>query len=216
MPDTDPPADLTAFPSTELRPSDPPLYRIVQARDPETGEPRTPWFFSSLPSERQGRFDPPTPDGSCYLSDRMSGAWLEVFRNAGLVDREDVERRRLVRASRSGGPVKVANLRAPQARPFGVTNDLVAGDDYARPQAWAAALRACGFKGLVATARHDPTASALNVALFGRAGARTRPSGWHTEVGPLISNAALMNEVAQFGTGILTRPYDVPLTDPPD
>jgi RES domain len=130
-----------------------------------------------------GAFRSADPGGSCYLSDRMSGAWLEVFRSAGLVDREDVERRRLVTASRSGAAVKVANLRAPQARPFGVTNDLVAGDDYARPQAWAAALRACGFKGLLATARHDPTAAARNVALFGRAGARTRLSGWRTKWG---------------------------------
>lgn len=213
MPATDPPGDLTGFPRTALD-AQATLFRIVLARDPVTGTPRTPWFFSSVPSDHPGRFDLPAPNGSCYFSDRRYGAWLEVFRATGLVDREDVERRRLATATRTAQPLPVADLRAPEARSFGVTNDLIAGDDYTRPQAWASGLHRARFAGLLSTARHDPTAAARTATLFGRTGPRSRVRGWHTVTSRPVDDTALIQELTPFGTGVLSRPYDVPLTQP--
>lgn len=71
-------------------------------------------------------------------------------------------------------------------------------------QAWAAALRAAGYDGLVAPLRHDSGASST-VALFGRQGARARLAGWAQRTTHL-TDRALLAEVAVFGTGVLDRP----------
>lgn len=210
MPATDPPADLARFPTTRL-PAGSIAWRIFLAHDPASGQPRSPWFFSS----GGGRFDLPAPAGSCYLSDRAQGAWLEVFRSTGLVDRADVDRRRLVRATKTGLPLEAADLRSALARRYGVTADLIAGDQYNLPQRWAAALHAAGHRALVATARHDPTHRSRTVVLLGAAGPRRRVNGWHTTVSPLGHDRALLRHLAPFGTGVLDRPRDVPVRRPP-
>lgn len=209
-----PPASLQGFPGTELA-AGAAMYRIVAARDPHTGRRRTPWFFSSLPGRRRGRFDVPAPDGSCYFSDYRYGAWFEVFRRCGLVDRVDVEARRLYTVVRSGPSLRLADLRAPGARRFGVTADLAGGADYALAHRWAAAVHAAGFPGLVATVRHDPTHTARNVVVFGRAGSRSRVNGWRGRVSSLVGDPVLPGELAPFGTGVTTVPTDVTVTAVP-
>lgn len=204
------PAALGGFPRLTAADTPDPLYRIFQPVDPATGTARTAWFFSS----RSSRFDLPAPYGTCYFSDRRYGAWLEVFRGCGLVDRADVERRRLLTATRTGRPLRLANLRAAQARPFGVTADLVAGDDHTQTQAWAVALHTAGFEGLAATIRHDPTLAARNLALFGRIGPRTRSTGWRTTTSRLVDDIGLLEALAPFGTGVVGRPWDVTVTHP--
>ncbi|WP_298988878.1 RES family NAD+ phosphorylase [uncultured Pseudokineococcus sp.] len=191
------------------------VHRVVRARDDE-GRPREPFFFSSATAGAvgPGRFDLTAPAGSCYLSDCRAGAWLEVFRGAGLVDRVDVERRRMVTAGRTGGPLLLADLHGPGARALGATLDLVAGDDYALPQRWARAVRAAGAPGLVAPVRHDPTARALAVVLFGAAGPRQRLRGWRARVTPLVEDTDLLAELSPYGTGVQDRPYDVPVVAP--
>lgn len=211
MPATSPPADLAGFPATTLD-AGATAFRIFQARELRTGARRTPWFFSNLASPRPGRFDVTAPNGSCYLSDRRHGAWLEVFRGCGLVDRADVERRRLFTAVRTGPPVRLADLRSAGARRFGVTADLAAGDGYALPQTWAAAVLRAKFQGLAGTVRHDPTHVARNLVLFGTAGPRSRVSGWRGTVTTLVSDTLLLGELAPFGTGVASRPFDVPIT----
>lgn len=210
MPATEPPADLSTFPTTRL-PVGSTAWRIFLAHDPASGQPRSPWFFSS----GGGRFDLPAPMGSCYLSDRAQGAWLEVFRGTGLVDRTDVDRRRLVRATRTEPPSEAADLRSARARRYGVTADLVAGDRYDLPQRWAAALHTAGHRALVATARHDPTHRSRTVVLFGGAGPRQRVNGWRTTIGSLGDDHALLRLLMPFSTGVLDRPRDVPVRRPP-
>ena len=214
MPATGPPADLSTFPSSRL-PEGSTSYRIFLARDPGTGEPRTHWFFatSAATGSTGGRFDLPAPDGSCYLSDRFEGAWLEVFRDTGLVERADVERRRLLRASRTA-PVDLADLTSAGARAHGVTLDLATGDDYEVPRRWAAALRRAGRAGLVGKARHDPTGGARTVVVFGAGGARHLVRGWRTDTAAL-DDAVTLARVAAFGTGVLDRPRDVTVRRPP-
>ncbi|NHC13710.1 RES family NAD+ phosphorylase [Motilibacter deserti] len=189
-----------------------PFFRIWRARDPETGERRTPWFFSSLPTPSPGRFDLQRPEGTCYFADRAYAAWLEVFRGCGLVDRVDVDSRRLLTATRTGSPPRLADLRSPGSRPYGVTADLVGGDDYALPHRWAAGLRRAGFDGVSGTIRHDPTHEARNVALFGPAGPRHRVAGWQGSSTPLARSIRLLTELAPFGTGVAARPWDVAVT----
>ncbi len=216
MPAT-PPPDATAlrvFPALSAPAAAEPLYRIWQARDPATGEPRTPWFFSSLPSGSAGRFDLPAPSGTCYFSDRRSGAWLEVFRGCGLVDRIDVERRRLLTVVATRPQPRLADLRSPRARRFGVTADLAAGDDYTLTHRWAHALRDAGFGGISGTVRHDPTHAARTVAVFGRAGPRSRVAGWRGRSTPLVGDTVLSAELAPFGTGVVDRPWDVAVQQP--
>lgn len=210
MPESFPPTPLGRFPGTMLV-GGTAVFRIGRARDPHLGTPRVPWFFSSLPTEHPGRFDVPAPDGCCYFSDRRYGAWLEVFRGTGLVDRADIEHRRMFVATRTGPTLRLANLRAPAARRFGVTADLVAGDDYALPQTWAVALLRARFPGLSATVRHDPTHTARTIVVFGPAGARARVSGWRVVRTVLAGDAQLLAELAPFGTGVAPRPYDVPV-----
>ena len=212
MPATGPPSDLSTFPSVRL-PEGSTSYRIFLAHDPGTGEPRTHWFFATAIGSAGGRFDLPEPDGSCYLSDRFEGAWLEVFRGTGLVERTDVERRRLLRASRTA-PVDLADLTSAGARAHGVTLDLATGDDYEVPRRWAAALRRAGHSGLVGKVRHDPTGGARTVVVFGTGGARHRVRGWRT-VTAALDDAATLARVAAYGTGVLDRPRDVTVRRPP-
>lgn len=214
MPATEPPTSLDDLPRYQVRTGDT-VHRVIRARD-DDGRPREPFFFSSAAAGAvgPGRFDLTAPDGSCYLSDRRAGAWLEVFRGTGLVDRVDVERRRMVTAERSGPPLALADLHAAGARAVGVTLDLVTGEEYALPQRWARALRAAGHPGLVAPVRHDPTARALGVVLFGAAGPRRRLRGWRSRWAPLVEDDALLAELRPYGTGVMDRPYDVPVVAP--
>ncbi|NHC44481.1 RES family NAD+ phosphorylase [Motilibacter aurantiacus] len=201
------------FPAVDAARATGPFFRIWRARDPESGERRTPWFFSSLPSRLPGRFDLPRPEGTCYFADRAYAAWLEVFRGCGLVDRVDVESRRLLTVTRTApAPPRLADLRAPASRPFGVTADLVGGDDYALAHRWAGGLRRAGFDGISGTIRHDPTHAARNVALFGPAGPRHRVGGWQGSSTPLARSIRLLTELAPFGTGVAARPWDVAVT----
>lgn len=201
---------LAGFPRLSAADTPNPLYRIFTPVDSHTGAARRPWFFSSA----SGRFDLPAPHGTCYFSDRRYGAWLEVFRGCGYVDRADVERRRLLVATRTGRRLRLANLRAAQARPFGVTADLVAGDDHSRPRQWAVALQTVGFEGVVGTIRHDPTLAARIMALFGRGGPQARVIGWRTTTNHLVDDAGLLEEAAAFGTGVVGRPWDVTVVRP--
>ena len=206
------PTLFAGFPASAPGRSTGPFFRIWRARDPETGERRTPWFFSSLPGPAPGRFDLQRPEGTCYFADRAYAAWLEVFRGCGLVDRVDVESRRLLTVTRTGEPARLADLRSPASRAYGVTADLVGGDDYSLTSRWAAGLRAAGFEGVAGTIRHDPTHAARNVALFGPAGPRHRVAGWQGTSSPLVRSIRLLTELAPFGTGVAARPWDVDVT----
>lgn len=208
-----PPSDLSHFPARTLR-RGAELFRICVARDPMTGAPREPWWFATVGPHVGGRFDLSAPHGTCYLSDSRAGAWLETFRSTAVVERRDVDSRRLLVARRSGEPVRLADLDAAAARRFGVTAELGAGSDYALPRAWAAAVHSAGWTGLSAACRHDPSQTAHTVGLFGRAGARTRLAGWRTQRLSPVDDRQLWRELAPFGVEVAAVPYDVPTAAP--
>lgn len=156
-----PPEDLAAFPVWHVH-EGAALWRVTKR---EHG----PWWFSS---DGSGRFDLPSPRGTCYLADDPVVAVLEAL---GPVQRPGgawfAERHlwelRLVAQCRA------ADATARPARGFGVTAELWTIVPFAVPQAWAAALAASGFEGLRTRARHDP-AGGRTLALFGAAGERRR------------------------------------------
>jgi hypothetical protein len=187
------------------------VFRIFRHRDPVTGAARSPWNFTTSP-EGAGRFDVPAPRGTCYWSDQRYGAWLEVFRFAGLVDRADVDARRL--AAAEPPRLTFADFQAARARSYGVTGEISATPDYVLPRAWADALDQAGFEGLVSVARHDSTHRARTFSVFGPSGPQIRRRGWRVRRSRLSVDARLLGELSQFGTGIVPRPFDVDTEDP--
>jgi hypothetical protein len=191
------------------------LYRVFRWRDPGTGDPREPFSFASAPTGGAdgGRYDLPPPHGACYLAEGEVGAWLEVFRDVGLVAVADVRARRLLTTS-VPRPVRAADLLSAAARRFGITNDVHDGD-HAVPRRWAARLHASGLAALRGRCRHDSTGS-VNVTLLDTAGAHP-PYGWSwpRQVTRLDGNVDLLADLAAYGTGIADIPFDVPVDPPP-
>jgi hypothetical protein len=187
------------------------MFRIYRTYAPD-GSKREPWFFSSVAQPKPGRFDLPPPHGTCYLADRPAAAWLEVFRGTRLVARSDAETRSMLTAVRIATPLSMASLVSARAVVYGVNLDLSAGNDYLESQTWADLLHRAGFPGLIGWIRHDPTAKARNVALFGRAGGKVKVSGWRGRPSRLVEDLELRDGLAVFGIGVHDEPYDVPIT----
>ncbi len=209
----EPPTQLRGFPTTRL-PLGQVLYRIVRRRDAD-GRVRTPWFFASSGRPDSGRFDLPVPDGTCSLSDRAYGAWLEVFGQTRIVARADAASRALFTVTRVGTRLTLADFGHERAATYGVTLDLSAGDDRPTSQRWARAIRAHGLAGIVAWIRHDPTATARNVALFGPSGARSIVRGWRSRTTDVLAATELRGQLARFGIAVLDVPYDVAIAPLP-
>ena len=188
------------------------LYRIYWHRDRVTGAVNSPWRFSAVPPGL-GRFDLPSPDGTCYWSSRRYGAWVEVWRGATTIDVADLRARRLWAAQ--APPLRLANLLSRTSYPYGVTAAISTQPDYALPQQWAGALRRAGFAGLVGSCSHDPASVALNVAVFGREGTPRRQRGWATTSGRIEHDAVLLTELASLGIRVAPVPFDVPTSPPP-
>jgi hypothetical protein len=188
------------------------LARITLRRNPN-GTPRSPWYFSSTGSTSSGRFDLPTPRGTCYWSDTPVGAFVEVFRRLRVIARPDLEARHLVIATRTGPPLPLASLVSPRSAAYGVTLDASAGDDYRPTQELAAEVADVGLLGVVATTRHDPSLRARTVALFGRAGPVRSRRGWTTRRGDLTTDRELLSAVHEYGYAVLDVPFDLPISD---
>ena len=206
-----PPVDLSGFPWWQQLPSQ--LFRIAFHRD-RAGELNSPWRFSSVPPGAS-RFDLPLPQGTCYWSDRRYGAFVEVFRRSPLVDRTDVTRRRLFTAVPPSS-LRLADTTARAAYAHGLTGELSTVAPYTLPQAWARALSAARFAGMVGFCRHDPSLSARNVALFGPSGTVARRTGWRTQRRPLEADPVLAVELAALGVRIAPVPYRVTTIPAPD
>jgi hypothetical protein len=201
------------FPRLRLAPARP-LYRITRRRN-EDGSARTPWFFSSSGSVDAGRFDLPSPRGSCYFADQAVGAFVEVYRRVLVIARSDLASRHVVVAMRTGGPLSLANLASARAAAFGVTIDQFAGDDYTATQLLAGHLGGAGFAGVSAPARHDPSLQSRTVALFGRAGPARSQRGWRTRQHDIDADPGLLAAAREYGYAVLDVPFDVPITQPP-
>lgn len=167
-----PPASLTGFPTRAVTG----LTDLFRAHDAQ----RSPWWFGN---DGGGRFDLPSPRGTCYaaldaesaLRERLGpvlGARAQLPESA-LAD-VVVSRLRLSESR------DVADLQSRRAARFGVTRELESMVPYAVPQAWARALAAAGFGGVQYGPRFTPgDCSALG--LFGPEGA----AGWPEDTDPV-------------------------------
>ena len=164
-----PPAVLDGFPRWRLRRSQT-LYRAHHRQ-------HGPWWFSS---SLQGRFDLPSPDGTCYLSlDELSAfrermgerlSALGLLSAAG-ADSTVVSRLRVPRE------LRLADTCHPSAVAFGLTREIATVTPYALPQQWAAAFERAGMRGLRYESRFSTAAMANAVAVFGTDGASNWPTG---------------------------------------
>lgn len=107
----------------------------------------------------------------------------------------------------SSAPTSARRLPAPRERSpsgLGLNAEIHAGLDYGRPRAWAAALRAGGWRALRYLLRGDNALRSKGVAWFGRAGLHRRaPTGLRTSLGVLdVDEAARLLEAR----GVLVLP----------
>lgn len=202
--------DAAHLPTRALR-SGSVAYRLFRRFGPD-GSVRGPWFFSSSGSSSSGRFDLPTPRGTCYFASTAIGAWLEVFGSVRVVDPSDVRRRALARAVRSGGDLRLVDLASRRAAVAGASLDLTAGDDYSAAQEVARQADARGAAGIRALLRRDPSGSSHNLALFGVAGAPSRQFGWRVTKTEPWRDAPLMRELADLGVRVIDIPHDLQVT----
>jgi hypothetical protein len=153
-----------------------PAYRL----SPHTGLFRAhaadlgPWWFGN---DGGGRFDLPTPRGTCYLALDPVSAVRErlgpVLGGAAALPEsllEDV----LVSRLRLAEGREVADLQERAAGDFGVTRELETMVPYAVPQEWARRFDAEGLGGVKYGPRFTPGECSA-IALFGDEGARDWP-----------------------------------------
>ncbi len=137
-----------------------PWHRCVAAEHDQ------PWWYSSRPSQRPGRFDLEAPSGTCYLAKTPTGALIEriadpelavpIRPTVGELDQLQVWSGVL------DGPPEVADTTVLSVP--GLNEELNSITPYELPWTWADELVACGAQGLVYTARFG---RARALGLFG-------------------------------------------------
>lgn len=155
-------SQLAHFPAQTLEPERS-LFRV-------TRQGQGPWWFGN---SMAGRFDLREPHGTCYLAADPLAALLEVIgpdRQGGAVLESFLAERRL-RRLHVPHPHRLSDLTSRRGTAFGITAEISTIVPYTLPQAWAAALHAAGFEGLVSWLRHDPSRQP-GYALFGPRGER--------------------------------------------
>ena len=161
-----PPESLTGFPAYPIG-AETELFRAH-------GRSLGPWWFGN---DGSGRFDLPTPRGTCYLAlDPLSALRERLGPVLGgsqavpesLLEESVVSRLRLPEAR------DVADVQDRGAAGFGVTRELESTVPYAVPQAWARAFDEAGFGGVRYGPRFTPGESSA-LALFGEEGAADWP-----------------------------------------
>lgn len=204
------------------------VFRLFLSRDPKTGAKRQPFSHSSVPAPSADhpedhpedhpagdRFDLRSPRGTCYLSSARLGAWVEVFREARMVDRRDARSRRMLQ-SRVPRRLVLADATSRSAIADGVTLDLHAGSNRIETQRFAAAIDADpAFRGIQARARHNPSKSAHTLALLDDEGELVPYGwGWNVAMTDPLDDLELLTELASCGLGVAGVPHDLPVVKP--
>lgn len=149
-----------------------------------------------------GRFDLPTPQGTCYLAETLTGAFVEVFQRWIAqripIPRSEVEDRQASRLF-VPQPVELADCTHPRALEFGATGELHGTPDRRLTQAWAAAFRAAGFAGVRYFVSTAPTMNLAGIALFHVAGEADWPVADQQPI-----DAVLLHEIERE-FGVLVR-----------
>lgn len=181
-----------------------PTYELAAHRDIYRIHRQPPWWFSS---DGSGRFDPVgTGMGACYLAGAGLGAWVEVFRNPGLLlPQAEVDARRLLTVA-CADPLVLADLTSRLALRHDVTASLGADEDYARSQAFAVEAVQSGYAGLRYFVRHDNSQKLVGYALFHQAGDHPDWTGFDHATSAAIPQDLIDEARAEFGYRIVPTP----------
>jgi len=170
---------LAALPRQKLRARH--LYRVWRAELPDGSRREDPWWFASAETEAAlgGRFDLPSPMGTCYLATRPEAAVLEALQmRLTLLPAPELRARRLATCTAPDDAPDAAMLTARRlAGEWGITAELWAGRDRALTRRWAQAIRRDGWWALYAGVSHDPSGRLRAVALFDHQGAHPPSHG---------------------------------------
>ena len=170
--------DFAGFPSQNL-PTGGTWFRTHRRQ--EASPDRGAWHFSSSPAgstaPTSGRFDLPTPFGTCYLASTATAAVRELthpfFVKNGWVPATLITGRVVsalgLRQAYVGADVSIA-----KAAPYRVSSELTTMTDYAITQAWARAFHSVGFGAVLAALRFSPGRD-RGLALFGDSGVPDPP-----------------------------------------
>jgi hypothetical protein len=189
------------------------LHRVFRAGRSD------PWWFASLPSgavdaDEHGRFDLPTPLGSCYLALTAVGAVLEAFQEfTGRLPDTELRRRLLAVVVAPDDTPVAANVKAPASRRLGVTAALWAGADRGLTQSWALAIHRAGWRAMHHGIAHDPAGAERAVTLFDTAGehAPYDDTGWTVETRTLHDDEKLHSALRRFGVSVARSDVDLPV-----
>jgi hypothetical protein len=191
------PPSLTEFPSIILSPEFGQWWRIH-------GAEHGPWWFASSDDEGRaehqiGRFDLPSPDGTCYLGAYLSSAAAESLLTTGVDHAEaqkaaDQRRLSAMPLDRWYGE-RIADFTNEDVVSFGAPADI-AGEDRASARPWALAVRAAGFAGIHYRLREDPLHRS-GLALFGDRGEHPAPN----QPPPVVLPVGLRNELSVLFDG---------------
>ncbi|WP_448073902.1 RES family NAD+ phosphorylase [Georgenia yuyongxinii] len=187
------PTDITGFPRRTV-PAGETVYRSHGERNAD-GTPRSPWWFASAPADPDngGRFDLPTPNGTCYVAFDPTTALRERFgeelMELGVLSGEDVDATAVSRltlqddvAAADTGDERAANW---------ITRELIAIDGYALTQRWAAAFARDGHEGVLYESRFTTVTETPPPAPFGPAGGRDWPVDGTEDVRAVLGKAGI-------------------------
>lgn len=168
-------------------------------------EGRGPWNFNN-----GGRFGLRFPDGTCYVAyDPITAVSETVIRGQRVLLVDDLLVRR-IRRLHLPEDVSAADFMSRLAAGFGVTRDFGTETPYDRTQSWAQTLFEVPFRGIRYWARHDLSADAASLAVFGASGERKRWKRGRAE--SLGSHRWVRRITEETGCQILSPPDDDDLT----
>ena len=180
----------------------------------------SPWWFASVPDNPTagGRFDLPSPMGTCYVATSAVGAVLEGLQaHLTSLPVEELRSRRLARVNAPDGAPVAARLTSRRlAGAHGVTAALWSGGNRLLTQRWAGAFRRDGWWALYGGAQHDPSGRLRSYAVFDHSGGHSPTAGgaWTHESTTPADDVALHQELITFGITVRAA-GDLPFTTPP-
>lgn len=202
----EPGRDYTDFPAHQSTRGE----RCFRNHDLRTGGDNGAWWFSSAPSNPNdgGRYDLPTPDGTCYLAMSEAGAvWERIgpdHAKFGWVW-SDLLDNRVISELHLPHDVSAADISNADAAVYRVTNELITTSDYALTQDWARTLHQHGFDAVISSLRFSPGGD-KGLALFGPTGAPD--PAWDGDPDP----APIKPLVHLLGIDVIDRPDPAAVT----
>lgn len=156
------------------------LWRCHRSHSPDGTKRPMWWFATSPPGPTGGRFDLPSPNGSCYAATSLAAAVVEAFQEqwgtGSVIPTSALAGRVVASAAVPNGTVAAADLSHRRALAVGITGGLWSDRDRSLTKRWATELHGAGHQAIHHGVQHDPGGRLRAVTLFDIAGAH-RPWG---------------------------------------